>query len=406
MISVSSCNVAVIGGGPAGLMAAEALARAGHAVTVYERKPSPGRKFLMAGRGGLNLTHSEPLPAFMERYGEAQSWLRPVIESFPPDALREWCEGLGQPTFIGSSGRVFPESFKASPLLRAWLKRLRELSVQFRMFWEWKGFSEDGGLTFRHPEGAEIVHADAALLAMGGASWPGLGSDGMWTDILKEKGVSIAPLMPANCGFNVSWSSVFAEKFAGQPLKPAVLSHECHSVRGEIMLTRNGIEGGAVYALSPHLRDAILTRGKAAIEIDLRPGTALQALAEKLKAQRGRDSFSNWMRKAMRLSPAAIGLLREADGNVSALVPDDLAALIKAVPVTLESPFSIDRAISSAGGIPPEELDQNFMLRRLPGVFAAGEMLDWEAPTGGYLLQAAFATGVAAANGMIEWLNA
>ncbi len=392
--------IIIIGGGPAGLMAAECLARAGHTIYLYDRKPSLGRKFLMAGRGGLNLTHSEPLPQFMKRYGAAEDFLTPLIEKFPPQALRQWCEDLGQETFVGSSGRVFPKAMKASPLLRAWLARLELLGVEFRLQRTWAGWDETGALVFINAQGeTETVQSAATLLALGGASWPGLGSDGRWTELLK--GIPITPLRPANCGFQVAWSDIFKEKFAGQPLKNITLRHDDQSVAGEVMIAQKGIEGGAVYALSTSIREAIAQEGDSTVFIDLRPHQTLQELTAKFdQSPIGRQSFSTYLKKAAGLSPLAISLLREADLSVAQLSAEKLAALIKAVPVTITAPFDIDRAISTAGGIALDALDEALMLKQKPGVFVAGEMLDWEAPTGGYLLQACFATGVVAADGI------
>jgi hypothetical protein len=402
-------NVAVIGAGPAGLMAAEVLAGGGVNITVYDAMPSAGRKFLMAGRGGLNLTHSEPLPQFLSRYGNATEHLKASIKAFPPDALREWSEALGQPTFVGSSGRVFPKAFKASPLLRAWLRRLDASGVKFALRHRWTGWDSDGRLTFNTPDGPRSIDARATVLALGGASWPRLGSDGAWAEKLAAKGVAISPLVPANCGFNVAWSDIFRDRFEGQPLKGITLSFGAHEVRGEAMITRTGIEGGAVYALSGPLRDAVLRRGRAILQIALRPDLNTTALAARLSAPRGKQSFSNWLRKAAHLSPVAIGLLQEgtkaAGVSLSSLSPEELAERINAVPVELTGIAPIARAISTAGGIAFDELDGNFMIRRMPGTFAAGEMLDWEAPTGGYLLQASFATGAAAGRGALEWLQ-
>lgn len=399
-------EIGIIGGGPAGLMAAEILAQAGHAVTVYERKPSLGRKFLMAGRGGLNLTHSEPLDAFLARYGPAAQALSPCIRRFPPDALRAWCEGLGQETFVGSSGRVFPKAFKASPLLRSWIARLDGLGVRFAMNRDWTGWDSSGALTFRTQDGAiETARPAAVLLALGGASWPKLGSDGGWVPLLAARGVPVAPLRPANCGFVVPWSPVFRDKFAGTPLKTITLTFAGKTVPGEIMIAANGIEGGAVYALSAAIRDQVLEQGSAIVRIDLRPGLSQESLLQKLSAPRGGQSFSTWMQKAAGLAPVAISLLRETDSGIAGKTPDVLAGAIKSLPLRVTAPFPIDRAISSAGGIRLEALDGNFMLKSLPGVFAAGEMLDWEAPTGGYLLQASFATGFCAAHGIAGWLG-
>jgi uncharacterized flavoprotein (TIGR03862 family) len=390
-------------------MAAEVLARGGARVTVYDAMPSAGRKFLMAGRGGLNLTHSEPLPAFLSRYREAMPRLAAAIESFPPDALRAWSEALGQPTFVGSSGRVFPKAFKASPLLRAWLRRLDADGVKFAFRHRWTGWGEQGRLEFQTPDGAREIEAPATVLALGGASWPRLGSDGGWVDSLAAKGVAISSLTPANSGFMVAWSDIFRDRFQGQPLKGVQLSIGPHSARGEAIITRTGIEGGAVYALSAELRDAILRDGHVTLNIALRPDLASEDLVKKLSASKGKQSLSNFLRKAANLSPVAIGLLQEAaraSGVVLAsMAPADLARLVNAVPVTLTGVAPIARAISSAGGIAFDELDTSFMIRKLPGVFAAGEMLDWEAPTGGYLLQASFATGAAAGRGALKWLE-
>src|SRR5450759_1094822 len=311
-ISPTRNNVAIIGAGPAGLMAAEVLARGGAGVTVYDAMPSAGRKFLMAGRGGLNLTHGEPLPGFLARYGAAMPQLASAITAFPPDALREWSEALGQPTFVGSSGRVFPEGFKASPLLRAWLRRLDAMGVQFRLRHRWTGWDDDGRLLFQTPEGAQVVDARATVLALGGASWPRLGSTGAWAETLGAKGVAISRLRPANCGFTVAWSDIFRDRFEGHPLKGVALSFGSHTVRGEAMITRTGIEGGAIYALSADLREAIVDRGQATLRIALRPDLEMNDLVARLSAPRGKQSFSNWLRKAAHLSPVGIGLLQEA----------------------------------------------------------------------------------------------
>jgi uncharacterized flavoprotein (TIGR03862 family) len=382
----------VIGAGPAGLMAAEAAAQAGAAVTVLDHMPSVARKLLIAGRGGLNLTHSEPLDRFVNRYGAARDALEPLIRAFPPEALVAWCEALGHPTFVGSSGRVFPRAMKASPLLRAWLARLASLGVAIRPRHRWTGFAQDGALRFATPDGERLEGADATVLALGGASWPRLGSDGAWTALLPD--VAIAPLRASNIGFAVAWSEHLRARFAGTPLKRIALSFSSTTTRGEAMITAQGIEGGAVYALSAALRDAIATQGRATLHIDLRPDIDRDALAQRINARPGAVTLSNHLRRAAGLPPVAIALVQEA---LHAGAPrDDLAALVKALPVRLTAPFPIARAISSAGGIAWSELDDGLMLRRHPGIFACGEMLDWEAPTGGYLLQACFATGRAA----------
>jgi uncharacterized flavoprotein (TIGR03862 family) len=401
-------DVAIIGAGPAGLMAAEVLAQGGANVTVYDAMPSAGRKFLMAGRGGLNLTHSEALPEFLARFGASKPQLQPAISAFPPDALRAWSEALGQPTFVGSSGRIFPQAFKASPLLRAWLRRLDAMGVRLMLRHRWSGWNDGGHLLFQAPDGQRVVAARATVLALGGASWPRLGSDGAWVKTLAARGVTISPLRPANCGFTVAWSEIFRDRFEGHPLKGVELSFGPHTVRGEAMITRTGIEGGAVYALSADLREAVIATGGATLNVALRPDLETGDLIAKLSVK-GKQSVSNWLRKAAHLSPAGIGLLHEATVtsgiSLSAMSPASLAGLIDAVPVRLTGIAPIARAISTAGGISFGELDADFMISRLPGVFAAGEMLDWEAPTGGYLLQASFAMGAAAGRGALKWLQ-
>jgi uncharacterized flavoprotein (TIGR03862 family) len=397
----------IIGGGPAGLMAAEVLAHVGHSVTVYERKPSIGRKFLMAGRGGLNLTHSEALPGFLRKYGPAQSWLMPIIEKFTPDNLRDWSNDLGQETFIGTSGRVFPAALKTSPLLRAWKERLEGMGIRIMTHHDWQGW-ENGDLVFKDAHDAvKKVRPDTTLLALGGASWPKLGSDGGWAPLLQKQGIDIAPLQAANCGFMTAWSDIFREKFSGTPLKSITVSFGGQTLPGEAMMTTQGIEGGVIYALSSALRDEINKNSRATFYIDLKPGLSLQDLTRKLKTPRRTESFSNYLRKEISLPPVAIGLLREGgrSKDLPSLTPENLAALIKSVPVETSGTAAIDRAISTAGGIRLTELDDNLMLKKMPGVFVAGEMLDWEAPTGGYLLQAVFSTAVKAAEGMILWLK-
>jgi uncharacterized flavoprotein (TIGR03862 family) len=402
-----SSQAAIIGAGPAGLMAAEALTRGGAQVTVYDRMPSAGRKLLMAGRGGLNLTHSEALEPFLARYGDAAPALHDAIAAFPPQALRAWAEELRQPTFVGSSGRVFPRAMKSSPLLRAWLRRLDAAGVRFAFRHRWSGW--DGArLTFETPDGAIGIESDATVLALGGASWPRLGSDGAWVLPLMQAGITVAPLKPANSGFLANWSPHFA-KFAGAPLKRIALNFGEQYVRGEAIITAAGLEGGAIYALSGPLRDAIETSGEAVVSIALRPDVAADELERRLSAPRAKQSLSTFLRKALSLSPAEIGLLQEAahasGQGLSTLTPAELAGRLNAIPIRLTGIAPIARAISTAGGIAFDEFDARFMLRRRKGVFVAGEMLNWDAPTGGYLLQASFATGAAAGRGALAWLQ-
>ncbi len=388
-------TIAVIGGGPAGLMAAEVLSAAGRSVTVYDQMPSLGRKFLMAGRGGLNLTHSEDFRAFVGRYGPTAKSLRPLLEAFTPADLTAWAEDLGQATFVGSSGRVFPKNLKASPLLRAWLARLDRQGVRFRTRMAWQGWNPAGDLMFGS---GETARPDVTVLALGGASWAKLGSDGTWANILAAQGVALAPFEPANGGFAVDWSPLFRQRFAGQPLKAIALSHGRRSLRGEAVVADYGLEGGAIYALSADLREAISATGHATIEIDLRPDLSHRQLAARLDRPRGSQSLATFLRKAANLSPLEINLLREAHG-VS--LPKDLATAIKRAPIRLTGTQGLARAISTAGGVCLDAVDEGLMLKARPGVYVVGEMLDWEAPTGGYLLQACFATGVTAARAIL-----
>ncbi len=369
--------VKVVGAGPAGLMAAEVLATAGARVVIHDHMPAPARKFLLAGRGGLNLTHSEPLESFLDRYGEARPMLEPALRAFPPDALIAWANGLGVETFIGSSGRVFPKQMKASPLLRAWLRRLDGLGVKLVTRSRWEGF--DGTPT---------------ILALGGASWPHLGSDAKWVPVLQAAGITVNPFKPANSRFLVNWSKVFRERFAGTPVKNVALTYAGKRVRGELMISHEGIEGGAIYALSKGLRE----KPGQPLVIDFRPDLTLEALAQRLTRPRGKDSQSNYLRKVAGLSPVAINLLRETGTAAD-------AQGIKAMPLLLERPAGIARAISSAGGVALSEVDDHFQLKKQPGTYAVGEMLDWEAPTGGYLLQACFSTGVMAARHLASELR-
>ncbi len=402
---MAGSQITVIGGGPAGLMAAEQIAAAGCRVQVIERMPSVGRKFLLAGRGGLNLTHSEDLNRFLDRYGSARDWLAPAIAAFPPEALRAWADALGQETFVGSSGRVFPRAFKASPLLRAWLGRLAGLGVTIRTRTLWRGWTPDGALRLVRPDGLEATERPAAVvLALGGGSWPRLGSDGAWVEVLDKAGVATAPLVASNCGFQRAWSALFCARFQGIPLKPVRLTVGAQSVRGEAMITATGIEGGAVYALSGPLREALAISGSARLDVDLRPDVSDSALAQRLAKVPAKQSLSTRLRKGG-LAPVAIGLLREVWGADLPRDADALARAIKTAPLMLTGAQPIDRAISSAGGVIRTSVDARAMLKARPGVFVAGEMLDWDAPTGGYLLQASFATGVAAAQGVLAWLG-
>lgn len=399
-------KIAVIGGGPAGLMAAESLA-AGHDVTVFDRMPGVGRKFLMAGRGGLNLTHGEPRAAFVARYRGSVARLEPIVADFPPEALRAWCESLGQPTFVGSSGRIFPVAMKASPLLRAWLRRLQTLGVRFALGRRWLGWDASGALLFAGPgEAAETVTPDATILALGGASWPRLGADGGWVEILRGAGIAVAALAPSNAGVRIAWSAYLAGGFAGAPLKRIALTAGGERVRGEAVITAQGLEGGAVYALSGALRTELAARGHARLTVDLRPDLDAGMLAAKLRgARRGTRSLASFLRSVVSLAPPAIALLREVHGRALPEEPARLAAAIKAVELGIAGLAPIDRAISSAGGIAWSELGDDLMLLRKPGVFACGEMIDWDAPTGGYLLQACFATARRAAAGATAFLR-
>ncbi len=402
-------SVAIVGGGPAGLIAAERLAEAGCKVSVYDRMPSLGRKFLMAGRGGLNLTHAEPLRDFLRRYEPVSPQLLAAVQAYPPDALRSWCEGLGHMTFAGSSGRVFPREMKASPLLRSWLRRLGALGVAFHPRHDLVRIDANRALTFETPGGEISVQPDAVLLALGGGSWPRLGADGGWQAMLAQHDIGIARLHPANAGIRIDWTAYFRERQAGQPLKRMQVRIDNHEALGEAVITENGLEGGAIYALFRPIREAIGKNGEARLVLDLRPDFRPEFIASRFAATNRKESFSSRLRKAAGLQPPAVALVTEAMMLAGKLVPKDdpaaLAAFVKALPLRVTGTAGLDRAISTAGGIRFDVLDENFMLTALPGVFAAGEMLDWEAPTGGYLLQASFATGVAAAKGMIQFLN-
>ena len=398
-VSEISTDIAVIGAGPSGLMAAERLSSAGFKVTVFDSMATPGRKFLMAGRGGLNLTHSEPLPAFVAQYGDRAAQVAPWLERFSPEDLRRWADGLGAETFVGSSGRVFPKAMKASGLLRHWLKRLDQAGVAFRLRHRWVGFDGD---RLRFEGETQSVAARATILALGGASWPKLGSDAAWVPILAARGVEIAQLQPANCGFDIAWSEHFRSRAAGQPLKNVALACNDMRVLGELTFTQRGIEGGAVYAISARLRDALVVQAPATLTLDLKPQMAPEILTQQLATRRKGRSLSAWLTAELHLSPLAYSLLRET----APPVPDDpkaLAQLIKNVPLKIDRPRPIAEAISSAGGIALDAVTSDLMLQALPGVFVAGEMLDWEAPTGGYLLQGCMSSAVVAADGVMSW---
>ncbi|HEY1129093.1 MAG TPA: TIGR03862 family flavoprotein [Roseateles sp.] len=413
----SPISIAVIGGGPAGLMAAEVLVAAGHAVTVYDAKPSVGRKFLLAGKGGLNLTHSEAFEPFVARFGARAARIEPLLRGFDADALRAWAAGLGVDTFVGTSGRVFPQDLKAAPLLRAWLHRLRAAGVKFAMRHRWTGWTDDGALRFETPDGERRASPRATLLALGGASWPQLGSDGAWAPWLAARGVDVAPLQPSNCGFDVGataahpaspgWSERFAAEFAGQPVKPVALATDGFAGRpGEFVITATGIEGSLVYAASSALREQVARQGQAKLVLDLLPQLAHERVLAEVRHPRGSRSLSSHLKSRLNLGALKLGLLHELLTREQMLDPAQLAAALKSLPLTLQAPRPVAEAISTAGGVRFEALTDDLMLTALPGVFVAGEMLDWEAPTGGYLLTACFASGRAAAQGLTRWLQA
>jgi uncharacterized flavoprotein (TIGR03862 family) len=386
-------------------MAAEAAVAAGAAVDLHDAMPSVGRKFLLAGKGGLNLTHAEPLDSFLCRYGARREKLAPLIEPFGPDALRGWARGLGIETTIGSSGRVFPAGMKAAPLLRAWLNRLRAAGVRFHARHRWTGWTEEDALRFATPGGERTARADAVVLALGGASWPQLGSDGAWLPLLASRGVAMSPLRPSNCGFEIGWSEHFRARFAGAPVKTVVASSGGARHSGEFIVTEHGVEGGVIYALSAPLRDAIAASGSAMLHIDLAPGWTPEKLLGELSRPRGSRSLASHIQSRTGLKGVKAGLLREALAKEALEDPARLAAAFKALPLKLTAARPLAEAISTAGGVAFEALDERLMIRALPGVFCAGEMLDWEAPTGGYLLTACFATGRAAGVGALRWLQ-
>ncbi|MEK1931591.1 MAG: TIGR03862 family flavoprotein [Pararhizobium sp.] len=398
-------QIEIIGGGPAGLMAAEVLSLSGHAVTVYDAMPTFGRKFLLAGKSGLNITHSEDYQRFASRFGAASDRLRPALDAFTPADVRAWASGLGTETFVGTSGRVFPNVMKASPLLRAWLGRLEAQGVTLLTRHRWMGFAGDD-LVFETPNGRAVIHSDVTLLALGGSSWPRLGSDGSWVSLLRGKGVEVGDLQPANCGFDVAWSDLFKTRFAGAPLKSVTATSDAGTLPGEFVISGHGIEGSLVYAHAAALRDRLSSDGRADLRIDLAPGRSVERLARDLDRQDAKASLSNRLRKGAGLEGVKSALLRELLPQTVLADPQQLARSIKALPMPVLKPRPIAEAISSAGGIRLDNLDERYMLKSLPGIFATGEMLDWEAPTGGYLLTACFATGRAAAHGIMEWLQA
>lgn len=398
-------HIAIIGGGPAGLMAAEVLSAAGHRVTVYEAMPTVGRKFLLAGKSGLNITHSEDYGLFANRFGEASPRLGAALDAFRPDALRAWAAGLGTETFVGTSGRVFPRVMKASPLLRAWLRRLEGQGVTILTRHRWAGFSESG-LLLETPEGEKSIAADAVLLATGGASWPRLGSDAAWTGWLRDKAVPVSPFRPANCGFDIAWSETFRARYAGEAVKSVTATSDAGTLPGEFVVSRHGIEGSLVYAHAAALRDRLEVQGQAALRLDLAPGRTADRIARDLSRQDAKASLSTRLRKGAGIEGVKAALLRELLPDLARMPPPALGSAIKALALPVARPRPIAEAISSAGGVAWQGINDDYMLTALPGVFAAGEMLDWEAPTGGYLLTACFATGRAAAQGMVRWLDA
>nr|CAD6428799.1 aminoacetone oxidase family FAD-binding enzyme [Rhizobium sp. Q54] len=395
-------TIAIIGGGPAGLMAAEVLSAGGFGVTVYDTMPTFARKFLLAGKSGLNITHSEELSRFRTRFGAASGRLQAALDAFTPDDIRRWTTGLGTETFVGSSGRVFPTAMKASPLLRAWLRRLEAQGVRLMPRHRWIGF-DGNSYALQGPAGVSLIRPDAALLALGGASWPRLGSDAAWVPWLAATGVEIRPFRPANCGFDVAWSDAFRTRFAGMPVKSVQATSDAGSVQGEFVISQHGIEGSLVYAHSATLRDRLERTGKASLVLDLAPGRTEARLVRDLARQNRTASFSNRLRKAAGLEGVKAALLRECDPQAARLDPGELACRIKALRIPLLRPRPLEEAISSAGGVAWNSVDTRFMLKQIPGLFVAGEMIDWEAPTGGYLLTACLATGRAAAAGMAAW---
>ena len=399
-------TVNIIGGGPSGLMAASILSQNSYQVTIFDRKPSLGRKFLLAGRGGLNITHSEKKEDFFEKYGKNSQIFRPIITDFSPQDLRNWCEKLGEKTFVGSSGRVFPESFKASPLLRAWLSQLKTQKVNFKTKHDWLGWKDDK-LLFKSDNQDILVNSDLTILSLGGASWPQLGSDGSWVNILKKYNIEVSKLQPSNCGFFINWSKIFADRFAGKPLKSIKIKYKEKIIKGEFVITKDGIEGGAIYTLSSLIREAINIDGEQKITIDLKPDININEINRRLSNIKSNLSMTNYLRRTIKLSDVAIGLLMEVKHKKSSAKfnSETLAYNIKNFELLLKKPFSIKKCISTAGGVSFKSVDKDFMLIKKPNVYVAGEMIDWEAPTGGYLLQACIASGVFVANNILRKQN-
>ena len=402
-------KIAIIGGGPAGLMAAEAALAGGARVTLYDAMASVGRKFLLAGKGGLNLTHSDPPDVFLARYGERMAKIAPWLSAFGPDALRAWAKELGVETFVGSSGRIFPADMKAAPLLRAWLRRLRQAGLAVQVRHRWCGWDDAGALCFETIQGSKSVEADAVILALGGGSWPKLGSDGAWVPLLAGRAVPIAPLEPANCGFDVGWTEHFRSKFAGHPVKTVgvVAKSPTGAVMrrmGEFVITETGVEGGIIYAVAPYLRDEIRATGRGTLRLDLAPDRELPRLIKDLSQPRGKRTMATHLQRRAHIEGVKSGLLRELVSKEDFADPARLASAIKSLPLTLTAARPLQEAISTAGGVACEALDKRLMLKALPGVCCAGEMVDWEAPTGGYLLTACFASGRTAGAGAVAWL--
>jgi uncharacterized flavoprotein (TIGR03862 family) len=391
-------------------MAAEVLIQGGVRVDLYDSMPSVGRKFLMAGKGGLNLTHAESREQFLSRYGTHRAQLEPLLDKFGPENLRRWVHELGTDTFVGTSGRVFPVGMKTAPILRAWLLRLRKGGATFHLRHKWCGWSHDGSLRFETPDGETSVNPNAVVLALGGGSWARLGSTGAWVPLLIERGVAVAALKPSNCGFDVNWSEHFRTRFEGFPLKSVIVSFadskgNTFHKQGEFIVTATGVEGSLIYAISAQLRDEIEANGSAVIKLDLAPGWSLQRLRDRLSQPRGSRTLSGHLEKAVHIKGVKAGLLREFGLKEEFADTEWLASTIKELPIPIIAPRPLDEAISSAGGVLFEELDEHMMIRSIPGVFCAGEMLDWEAPTGGYLLTACFSSGLAAGLGALVWLD-